>query len=223
MRIATWNVERLVHKKALHEILDVCRKLNADILVLTETDDRIRPCYRYCFQTPKLAEIAPECYGQTENRVSVFTNYECCGSYQTYDRYTALSVELKTEFGNLIVYGTIIGVLGNRCASFREDVQRQAGDFARLASMGKPVCIVGDYNTSFSDNYYFTNYGRNTIRQTFSENHIRLLTELTPECVDHIAVSESFIKGMDMQIEEWNIDKSLSDHKGIAVTLRWGG
>lgn len=219
MRIATWNVERLVHKRALHEILSACRQVNADILVLTETDERINPGYRYCFQTPKLTEIDPECYRQTENRVSVFTNYECCGNYHTCDRYTALCVELRTEFGNLLVYGSIMGVHGNRRASFKEDVQRQTEDFVRLASTGRPICIAGDYNTSFSDNYYFTNYGRDTLRQSFSENHIRLLTETVPECVDHIAVSESFIKGMDMRIEEWNIDKSLSDHKGIAVTL----
>ena len=219
MKIATWNVERLVHIGALPEIQAACDRVNADILVLTETDERLHPAYRYCFRTPGLKENGPDRYRQTENRVSVYTNYECCGTYQTYDEFTALCVELKTESGSLIVYGTIMGIYGNRGDSFKESIQKQTEDFARLALTGKPICIAGDYNTSFSDNYYFTNYGRDSLRQSFNKNRIQLLTEMAPECVDHIAVSESFVKGMDVEVEEWNINKSLSDHKGIAVTF----
>ena len=38
MRIATWNVERLHSKALLGKIVDECNRINADILVLTETD-----------------------------------------------------------------------------------------------------------------------------------------------------------------------------------------
>ena len=40
MKIATWNVERLKHKRSLNEIISVCEQIQADILVLTETDER---------------------------------------------------------------------------------------------------------------------------------------------------------------------------------------
>ena len=39
------------------------------------------------------------------------------------------------------------------------------------------------------------------------------------ECIDHIAVSTEFVGNSIIHVEEWNLDKSLSDHKGIAVTL----
>lgn len=220
MRIATWNVERLKHRRSLCDILLACEQARADILILTETDEQVRPSsFRYCFQTPKLMEIAPVYYKPTENRVSILTNYKCVSEHITYDKYTALCVELETELGYLCVYGTIMGIEGNRRPSFKADLQKQLEDFARLTAAGKKLCIAGDYNISFSDNYYFTNFGRNTLTQLFSENHIRLLTQDAPECIDHIAVSDKFVNGMSVSLEEWNIEKNLSDHKGIVATI----
>ena len=43
MKIATWNIERLKHKKALAEIMSSIDEIKADILVLTETDQRLYP------------------------------------------------------------------------------------------------------------------------------------------------------------------------------------
>ena len=43
MKIATWNVERLKHKKQLDQIQGLCNSIKADILVLTETDKRLHP------------------------------------------------------------------------------------------------------------------------------------------------------------------------------------
>ena len=219
MRIATWNVERLVHKRALPEIISACEQAKADILILTETDEQIRPQFRYCFRTPCPVGVMPGYYRATENRVSIFSNYKCVRQYPTYDEYTALCVELETELGSLCVYGTIMGIEGNRRPSFKEDLQMQVADFARLVSGGKHICIGGDYNISFSDNYYFTNFGRDTLLRSFAENRVQLLTENAPECIDHIAVSEGLVKGKKVCFEEWNLDKRLSDHKGIVVTI----
>lgn len=220
MRIATWNVERLAHKKLHTEILLACEQVRADILILTETDEQVCPSFRYGFQTPSLMETMPEYYKPTENRVSIFTNYKCVKYHPTYDRYTALCVELETELGSLCVYGTIMGIEGNRRASFKEDLQKQVQDFRRLTSEGKHICIAGDYNISFSDNYYFTNYGRNMLLQSFEENRIRLLTANVPECIDHIAVSDTFVRDADITVSEWNYNKKLSDHKGIQVKIQ---
>jgi len=38
--------------------------------------------------------------------------------------------------------------------------------------------------------------------------------------IDHIAISEGFISNMETEIGEWNLDKKLSDHKGIYVELK---
>ena len=66
MRIATWNVERLKHKNRLDDIVAECIDSKADILVLTETDNRIELPYRYCFCTSSLKGVTdPVVYADT--------------------------------------------------------------------------------------------------------------------------------------------------------------
>lgn len=221
MRIATWNVERLKHKNKLEEILAECRRISADILVLTETDSRIKLDYSNDFSTKSLnGETVPVSYAETEIRVSIYTNYRCICQHPTYDDKTALCVELETENGHLVVYGTIIGISGNRRKDYAEDLGRQLEDIERLVRSGHNVCVIGDYNCSFGDNFYYTKQSRESMLQCFGANHISILTAERPECIDHIAVSDSFMKGMTIKsIEEWNLDTSLSDHKGIAVDI----
>lgn len=220
MKIATWNIERLKHKRELTDIMRYCEEIQADILVLTEADEQAYPDFPYCYQTPKLSAIQPDYYKPTENRVSIFTRYKAVRQLPTYDKYTALCVELETERGNLLVYGTIIGIYGNRNPNFAADLTRQIEDIRRLSALGN-VCVLGDYNLSFSDNYYYTKQGRADVLQCFSESKIVLLTKDRPECIDHIAFSENFVRGAAVRIDEWNYDKSLSDHKGIVVSLEF--
>ena len=232
MKIATWNVERLKHQKHIDKILSAIDDAQADILVLTETDQRIKLNYRYGFHTPQLHDApsdyhmpgrykeysVTDVYAVTENRVSIYTNYPKIKQYETYDRYTALCVELETETGNLLVYGTIIGIIGNRDESFKQDLLLQVKDYTRLSQAGN-ICICGDFNCSFSDNYYFTRFGRETLLTSFADNNISLLTGNQQECIDHIAVSENFAGDNKVTVSEWNLDKSLSDHKGIVAEI----
>jgi len=230
MRIATWNVERLKHKNKLDLILEACKAVDADILVLTETDVRVKPEYPYCYRTTSLKDVEVPIiyrgekvfvrYADTENRVSIFTRYKCLKEYATYDGCTALCVELATEFGNLCIYGTIMGVHGNREASFQPDIEKQMEDIRRLAEEGRNVCVIGDYNLSFSDNYYHTTLGRQMVQNCFGNSGISILTAERPQCIDHISISDSFMAEHRVtEIDEWNLDKRLSDHKGIAVQI----
>jgi len=219
MKLATWNIERLKHKSKLVEIADTIKAINPDILILTETDCQIKPDYRYCFSTPKTVNIAPSLYKETENRVSIYTNYELIRQYETYDEYTALCVELETERGHLIVYGTIIGFFGNRHRNFTDDLSKQVADIERL-STNQNLCVAGDFNISFADNYYFTQSGRETLNETFEKTGIEILTRNRPECIDHIAISKKVIGNSTLEIKEWNYNKRLSDHKGIWVDVR---
>lgn len=219
MKIATWNVERLKHKASLERLRAECEKIGAGILVLTETDQRLCPNFKYCYETPLLAATYQDFYAPTENRVSIYTNYPCVRQHETYDAATTLCVELETDRGNLLVYGTIIGIYGNRHPTFKEDLRRQADDISRLSRLGDGFCICGDFNCSFADNYYFTKLGRSVLLETCAQNGIRLLTESVPECIDHIAVTAEIVGNSTIHIEEWNLDKSLSDHKGISVTV----
>lgn len=218
MKIATWNVERLKHRKHCDEMKAMCEALNAEILVLTETDNQLKPRSNYTFSTTPLGENEIVSYRPTERRVAMHTKFPCIRRYQTHDEKTSLCVELDTPLGALVVYGTIIGVLGNRHPSFQEDLRQILQDLDSIPQ-GSNICLCGDFNCSFSDNYYFTHQARNLMLEAFEKKKMVVLTCLQPECIDHIAVSHSFVSDHAVKIHEWNGDKRLSDHKGILVNI----
>lgn len=221
MKIATWNIERLKHKSKLASIIEAIKEVNADILILTESDTQVYlDSYKYCIKTLNVAEIRPGYYKNTEVRISIYTNYPIIRQFDTYDNYTCLCAELKTERGSLIVYGTIIGIYGNRHKNFTEDLPKQISDFQRL-SQGQNLCIAGDFNISFSDNYYFVKVGRENLNESLASNKISLVTRNRKECIDHIAISDAFLHPSKIEVDEWNYEKSLSDHKGIYVDVQF--
>ena len=210
MIIATWNIERLKHSKRSNEIISICNDLGADVLVLTETDERIRPNYNYSILTEQLDGNGGVLYKPTERRVSICTNYPCVHKYPTYDEKTSLCVELATPYGPLIVYGTIIGVFGNRHPSYQEDLSKTFSDIASLPH-GTNICLCGDFNCSFSDNYYFTHQGRDVLLEGLAERNMEILTSEQPECIDHIALTRSLVCDHTVKVNEWNHNKRLSD------------
>ena len=232
MKIATWNVERLKHRKELDEIIDICNRTQADILVLTENDEAVQPNYKHWRLTETLENfdkpipshhtedrlsIHTPYYKSTERRVSIYTNYEIVREHTTYDKYTALCLELKTEKGNILVYGTIMGVLGISNSSYITDITKQTNDIIRFTEERHNICICGDYNCSFSDNYYFTHSSRNLITKTFTKCDIQLVTAGCWHGIDHIAISKKFIGENPVLISEFHTEKCLSDHKGVSV------
>ena len=93
----------LEHRKLQHKtdsvlINSTLPGLEADVLVLTESNNRVAPAnYKFWIQTPKLSEIQPNYYLESEKRKTSYTNYEIIRQYERYDRYTYLSVALISE------------------------------------------------------------------------------------------------------------------------------
>jgi hypothetical protein len=55
MKIANWNIERLKNQSKIIEISQILNEIDADILVLTETDSRIKlDNYKYNISTANL-------------------------------------------------------------------------------------------------------------------------------------------------------------------------
>ena len=218
MKIATWNIDRLKRKKDLIPIAESIQKIDADILILTEYNKILElPNYKYQIETLKISENQYN-YKETERRVSIFSKFPIKQVFKTYDEMTSCCAEIQTNFGNLIVYGTIVGILGYSDKNFKTDLEKQTKDINSLSKLGH-FCYSGDLNTSFSDNYYFTHFGRNTFLECFESNNLKNITENLKENIDHIVLSENFSKNFKYEIVEWNIDKKLSDHKGICLKL----
>jgi endonuclease/exonuclease/phosphatase family metal-dependent hydrolase len=216
MKIATWNIERLKHRSRLPDIKEAIRNVDADILILTEADRTLKlPEYDFQLQTD---DLESDDYDDTENRIIIYTSYQAIGGENTFDGKTSMCSFFVTPLGPLAVYGTIIGTHGNRGHQFNEDLAEQVLDFDGISKQ-VPVCIAGDFNMSFSDNYYYTKNGRETLSNCFEQNDLVNLTASLPECIDHIVVSKQFLGGREVKLTEWNLDKSLSDHKGVCAEL----
>jgi endonuclease/exonuclease/phosphatase family metal-dependent hydrolase len=217
--IATWNIERLKHRRELPRIIELCKQISADVFVLTETDSALDLDYKHCFRTANLNDGIVK-YQNTEYRVAIYTNFGFVKRHNTFNEQTAICVELLTDgYENLLVYGVVMGIYGNRHENYKTDLPLILSDIDRLASSGKRLCVCGDFNCSFSDNYYYTKDGRTALEEMFEKNSLELLTRKQSECIDHIAVSRELIGASAITVKEWNHDKKLSDHKGIFVEL----
>ena len=219
MRIATWNLQRLDKRKD-QDILEKLVKLDADILVLTETNSRIQLKGYNCISTTSLPAHFNGCfYKDGENRTSILTKYNVKTKHQTYDSFTSVCVDIDTPLGLLTVYGTIIGVFGNRQPRFDNDLNGQIGDFKKLIT-NQHACIAGDFNITFAGQAWPSAKARQTLSESFLKHKMINTTAAILGTVDHIVISDSFLEDMDCRFETWNQDKGLSDHVGHLLILK---
>lgn len=218
MRIATWNLQRL-DKRKNQLILDKLIDINADILVLTETNSIIQLDNYTCISTDLLPTDFDEIkYNVGENRVSILTKYKAKTRHKTFDSYTAVCSDIETPFGLLTVYGSIIGVFANRQPRFDNDLNGQLADFEKIF-LGRQVCFAGDLNVTFSGRPWPSNKARQILVDAFNKYNLTNTTSNIDETVDHIILSNEFLENKHLEIKTWNADKKLSDHVGHLLTI----
>jgi hypothetical protein len=118
----------------------------------------------------------------------------------------------------LTVYGTIIGIFGGKGETFKNELAIQISDFEKLI-LGKNFCLAGDLNIMLSGYAYPSHTARDSLNNFFNNNFIRCLTSGIPKNVNHIAISNEFLKEKSVENKYWNEEETLSDHKGICVSL----
>ncbi|MEO8769979.1 MAG: endonuclease/exonuclease/phosphatase family protein [Ferruginibacter sp.] len=191
MKIATWNIERPSNtSKRIPSIVNYLKNINADIFILTETNEFVNLGEDYkSFHTSKPTNTFYQdkqiLYKDGEIRVSIFSKYNCVGELATFRSDTSICKIFTTPHGELAVYGTIVGIFGNRQKDFITELDLQIIDFNKIASTHN-LCIAGDLNMSFSDNYYFTKEGREKLNKAFDASGLINQTACIPHNIDHI-------------------------------------
>ncbi len=219
MKILTWNVAR-PNIKNCQIIIDEINKYNADIVVLTETNSTINLGDDYKFVATKaLAKNYDGIeYKIGENRTTIFTKYKILNQFETFDNHTSINIEIETEFGNLSVYGTIIGVFGGKNERFNQDLTSQLVDFNNFKKEDFN-CIIGDLNTTFSGYTYPSHRARNLLNDVFNQNNMLNLTQNLDNIVDHFVMSKKFLENKNTELITFNLDKKWSDHIGICIEI----
>jgi exonuclease III len=221
MKIATWNLERPTKNGyRTSRILQYLRKLNADILILTETNEFIDLGNEYeSFHTENF--LGPF-YNPGDRQVSIFSKYPVARHISTFRADTSLCLEINTPLGEIIIYATIIGNFGNKGDQFKLDLEKQILDFQSIGKT-KNFCIIGDFNISFSDNIYFTKEGREKLKNSFELLGMKIMTEQITNNIDHIVLKKDFFENRKIMNGFWNAIENkkerLSDHKGVYVEI----
>jgi len=153
------------------KILEALKGLNADILILTETDSLIHPGEKYISSssTPLLGASfrKQEKYTEGENRVTIWSRYQA-KRIKTSNSSSTVCAGISTPLGELIVYGTVIGIYGRGRPEFICDLEDQIIDWQKISGNGN-ACIAGDFNQALGGGSYFTIDGRQKIIDCFQQ------------------------------------------------------
>lgn len=196
-KIANWNLERPKSKTkktklAIEKILEI----NADIIVLTETSKSVDLREFYPFQiSTKSYERTPD-----EQWVTIWSKWEIMKQIETFDNFRTVSGIIKSPFGDIIVFGTIIpyhqaGVSGIRYGNLNykiweyheKDLYAQSENWKKLIETEKlPLFVIGDFNQARFNNQ---GYGTARVREILTN----LLNDLDLECITEIDFSEKYL------------------------------
>jgi endonuclease/exonuclease/phosphatase family metal-dependent hydrolase len=231
MKILSWNIERPQIDKKLDKnlfIINKIKEIDPDIIFLTETNSIIDFLSNYYkIQTIPLPDnYENNLYYTGENRVTIFSKYEFMDtSFKTYDPYTSVCGEIITPFGNLILYGSIIGSFGivgsKNMEYFNKDFEGQQKDIQKL-NIKENICYSGDFNMTFLSDYYKEGYPKKEVRRMndfFKENSLINKTEQNNNCVIHIVLSKKFIESKNVKPGRQQIERHISDHDFVTLEI----
>jgi len=196
-KIANWNLERPKYETNKTKlILKKIHEVNADVIVLTETSKAIDLSPTYPFQISTISyERTPE-----EHWVTIWSKWEIIKQIETFDNYRTVSGIIKTPFGGISVFGTIIpyhyaGIKGVRYGDLNykaweyheKDLFAQSQNWKLLLETEKlPLLVIGDFNQSRFNNQ---GYGTSNVRKILTT----LLHELDLKCITEIDFSEKYL------------------------------
>jgi hypothetical protein len=201
-------------------ICELIKKINPDIVFLTETNSIINFAPEYFSLQSKALPCFYENqkYFDGENRISIFSKFEFIRELKTYDDYTSVCGEVKTPYGTLILYGSIIGSFGGKDVYFRNDLERQKEEIGKLSKMGN-VCYSGDFNISFSGFPYPSRVVRQEMNDFFLNNHLINTTQQHENSVIHIVLSENLTYELEIKSQMIPIERKISDHNLVVTDM----
>ncbi len=244
MKIATWNLARVLPKNAARHaaILDWLHRINADIWVLAETHDSVSPGSGYT----SASTGEPDRPGTPGERwTTIWSRFPMEILPPTRDPARAVAALVTPPNGApMVVYGTVLPWLGSSWQgvpaadgmAFAAALKTQLADWTDLRRQypEADLCVLGDLNQDLSDRHYYgSRRNRVALRNAL---HAVGLTALTADpgdpvratvpthaSIDHICVPSAMAARMSTRPEVWPPgaapDRHLSDHFGVVAEV----
>ncbi|MDF2551247.1 MAG: endonuclease/exonuclease/phosphatase family protein [Chryseobacterium sp.] len=220
MKILSWNLERPKKNQAMkiEKIKSLIVAENPDIIILTENNLCLDFGEKYfSLHTTVLPPIYEnQNYSEGENRVSIYSKFPFKEKISTYDSFTSICGLVETPFGELTIYGSIIGSFGGRGFHFENDLEQQKNDITNLKGN---ICFSGDFNISFSGWKY---PGAKVIEETkdfFENQNLEILTKKNEDSAIHTVINMDFLSNKTYTTKMIEIEKNISDHNLIICEI----
>ncbi len=242
---ATWNLERLrsVKTKRGQRVELLMRAVSADVWVLTETSESVRPGPDFQIVSTRGPD---EGHKPDERWAAICSRFPVDREIRTSDPLRAVAALIAPpESAPFLVYGVVLptvnaawyGAPAVGGHSFDAALVRLASDVRRIRDeyRGLDLFLAGDFNQDLADaHYYGSGPRKQRLKEVLGEMRVRPLTGGSDDpvraaspahaCIDHICASG-----------EWRVRRSvrwpnlpkpqkgkLSDHFGVAVELVHG-
>lgn len=130
-------------------------------------------------------------------------------------------MEFETDFGDLVIYATIIGTQFKRKPFAKNELENCINDCNKISEINPNLIIVGDLNTSFlEDEKYFTINSETTesLKSLFQKLNLTIATGKIKENIDHIIIPK-FLEETLIEVNTFVEKNILSDHKGISISI----
>jgi len=203
MRIATWNVERPGDgdSSRTKRILAKLEEIAADIWILTETHETVRPkSGAHQVSSPNI-EAAPISHRVGEHKVTVWSRWPMLNRYEVSMVNRAAWTAIETPIGDLIVYGTVIPYHGARWPygtkrnwdAHYAAIAVQGAEWGRLRQKypSSGMCVAGDFNQNRTGAYkYGSKWGRKLLDLALEENGLTCVTQLGHPLTEELVSSE---------------------------------
>lgn len=239
VRIATWNIDRsgVRGKWRAAEQAQLLESLQANICVITEVHESFELAGRSAMHLS--APGTPPSYKPADRAVGIWSSLPLVQKIPTTDARLAACVEVESELGLLLVYGTILPYRDEGRAlglesweAHRRACQLQLDDWQSLRERFPKhhLIIAGDFNMTLGEcNTYVDPPTRTKLLDGTARLGLRCLTEQDLRSVvgraniDHVFVSQGL--RLSGAVQAWmgtsqkRSPKLLSDHNGVCVDI----
>jgi endonuclease/exonuclease/phosphatase family metal-dependent hydrolase len=235
MKIATWNVGYGIDPSKNARILEQMRSVDADIWVLTETHDGLKPRTSGEWRSITSQDRPQDARNVIDGSrwVTLWSRLPIIEEIAlSHDPIRTTAAVIDTPLGHLLVFGTVLPWYNDTEHTLKEEIVQQSADWRALQSSRDDiaVCVAGDLNVNLGGpHYYGKNEDKEAVAETLSNSGLTALTDFAHTgpaqfeefgLIDHIAISDPFVKCAESP-EFWQREnvrnETMSDHCGVAV------
>ena len=228
MKIATLNIDWAlqVGKGKIEEFLN---QQDFDFLILTEAIDLDLKNFKFKYLSQPIPDnIEYEGLNYTEYlkgekayRSIIYSKIASKKRFNVVDDKTSVALEFETDFGNLVIYSTIIGTRFRIKPFAKNELENCISDSKKISELHPNLIIVGDLNTSFLDNekqFSINIETTESLKSLFKDLNLINATENITQNIDQIVIP-NFLANNLTDAKVFVEKDILSDHKGICVSL----